>query len=244
MTSSSSLQVTSRAATVVHTLRRSPTCSLTPVLKMEVQVNRWARVKSSSRLSWQLQTQSSFQMVRFQWMPEEDTQPRMGWVIFLKPSTALKSKYVSPAESSPKTSSQVGPLEQILSRSSRCLEPWQRSSGWLRGAEERGPHCWLILTECVEGAFVKGASNALDLGDTVSAFWDIYTVHDLATFVASVPADSNVSDQVCRGSFLEVEKRGGVWVDHAPPLWIVSGDAWSAELDRRMQTPESQSSSS
>ena len=62
----------------------------------------------------------------------------------------------------------------------------------------------------------------------------------LATSVARVPPDSNVSDQVSRGSFLEVEKRGVVWVDHALPLWTMSGDAWQAELDRREQTPESQ----
>ena len=65
--------------------------------------------------------------------------------------------------------------------------------------------------------------------------------HDLATCVARVPTDSNVSDQVSRGIFLEVEKRGGIWVDQTPPLWTLSGDACQAELDRREQTPESQS---
>ena len=158
-------------------------------------------------------------------------------------STALRTKYVSPAESSPKTSSQVGPLEQILSRLSRCWEPWQRIE-WLTPSC-RGKRITLFVdSECVEGALVKGASNARDLADMVSAFWDICTVHDLATNVARVPTDSNVSDQVSRGTFLEVEKRGGGWVDHTPPLWIMSGDAWKAEFDRRVQTPESQSSSS
>ena len=86
----------------------------------------------------------------------------------------------------------------------------------------RGKRITLLFdSECVEGALVKGVSNALDLADMV-------------------PTDSNVSDQVSRGSFLEVEKRGGTWVDQTPPPWTMSGAAWQAELDRREQTAATQ----
>ena len=248
--SSSSLPVTSKATMVAHTVHRLPTgstravLSFTPVMKRALQA--WRRILleplGTREICVPLElafcrrshlSDGAFPKVR-PWMPREDTLPRIGWVIV----TALRSKSVSPAESSPKTSSQVGLLEQILSRLSKCWEPWQRSTGWLRGAEERGSHCWLILN--VLKGLCERASNAPDLTDMVSAFWDICTVHDLATYVARVPTDSNVSDQVSRGSFL-VEKRGGVWMDQTPPLWIMSGDARQAELDRREQTPESQS---
>ena len=150
------------------------------------------------------------------WMLEEDILPRMGWVVFLKTLDGFEDQV--------RFSSRVI-TEDILAAWSPRANPISviEMLGALAAVEWLAPRCrgkritLLVDSECVEGALVKGASNAPDLADMVSAFWHICTVHDLATYVARVPTDSNVSDQVSRGNFFEVEKRGGIWMDHTPP---------------------------
>ena len=161
----------------------------------------------------------------------------MGWVIFLKTLVGLEEQVRfssitedvvagwSPRANSISVSEMLGDLVAIEWLAPRC----------------RGRRIILMVdSECGEGALVKGASNAPDLADMVSAFWDILHRSRLGDLRGKSP----YRFERHRGSFLEVEKRGGVCVDHTPPLWIMSGDAWQAELDRRVQKPASQSPSS
>ena len=222
--------------------------SLTPVLRRALQA--WCRILLKPLATRELHvplelavadavifSDGAFPEVR-PWMPEEHTaENRLGHL----PQNLRRPREV-------RFSSRVI-TEDILAAWSRRANPISiiEMLGALAAIECLAPRCrgkritlW-VDSECVEGALVQGASNAPDLADMGSSFRHVCTVHDLATYVARVSTDSNVSDQV---SFLEVEKRGGAWVDHTPPLWIMSGDAWQAELDRRVLTPEIQSLSS
>ena len=120
-------------------------------------------------------------------MPKEDTLPRMGWVIFLKTFDSLEEQVRFSSE------------DILAAWSPRANLPALAAIDWLAQRYGGKRITLLVDSECVEGALVKGASNAPDLADMVSTFWHICTVHDLATYVARVPTDSNVSDQVSRG---------------------------------------------
>ena len=71
---------------------------------------------------------------------------------------------------------------------------------------------WMIDSEAVLGAIVKGYSDRFDICNTTALFWEMVRSRDVEVYADRIPTDGNLSDGPSRGSWRIAAESGWAFV--------------------------------
>ena len=101
-----------------------------------------------------------------------------------------------------------------------------------------GPYyTFLIDSEPVEGALVKGSSGYFDITSGAGIFCDMCLRYDLKAYLSRISSESNLSDAPSRADFMFLQEAGSEWVDLKPSPEVLDFAKWDEIVDDRL--PES-----
>ena len=95
-------------------------------------------------------------------------------------------------------------------------------------------YTFLIDSEPVEGALVKGSSGHSDITSGAGIFWDLCLRYDLKAYLSRISSESNPGDAPSQADFMFLQEAGAEWVDLKPSPEVLDFAKWDEIVDDRL----------